>query len=296
MGLESTSAGAVIGIILAILVGVIIIGGIKRIASVTEKVVPFMAVLYLVACLYIILSNFSLIDNAFSLIFHEAFNPTAIGVGSVIGVLLIGFRRAAFSNEAGAGSASISHSAVKTKYSASEGLVALLEPFIDTVVICTMTALVIIIFNFNGSVDATPVFQYGGNGEGAVLIDNVEYEGAGITAKAFAEYIPYSNLFLTIAVVLFAVSTMISWSYYGLQSWKFLFGRGRTADLTYKVLFLVFVVIGAAASMKSIWDFSDAMIFAMVFPNMIGLFFLFPVVKKQLKRYLDAIKSSKGNT
>ena len=296
MGLESTSAGAVIGIILAILVGVIIIGGIKRIASVTEKVVPFMAVLYLVACLYIILSNFSLIDNAFSLIFHEAFNPTAIGVGSVIGVLLVGFKRAAFSNEAGAGSASIAHSAVKTKYSASEGLVALLEPFIDTVVICTMTALVIIIFNFNGSVDATPVFQYGGNGEGAVLIDNVEYEGAGITAKAFAEYIPYSNLFLTIAVVLFAVSTMISWSYYGLQSWKFLFGRGRTADLTYKVLFLVFVVIGAAASMKSIWDFSDAMIFAMVFPNMIGLFFLFPVVKKQLKRYLDAIKSSKGNT
>ena len=296
MGLESTSSGAVIGIVLAILVGVIIIGGIKRIASVTEKVVPFMAVLYLVACLYIILSNFSLIDNAFSLIFHEAFNPTAIGVGSVIGVLLIGFKRAAFSNEAGAGSASIAHSAVKTKYSASEGLVALLEPFIDTVVICTMTALVIIIFNFNGSVDATPVFQYGGNGEGAVLIDNVEYEGAGITAKAFAEYIPYSNLFLTIAVVLFAVSTMISWSYYGLQSWKFLFGRGRTADLTYKVLFLVFVVIGAAASMKSIWDFSDAMIFAMVFPNMIGLFFLFPVVKKQLKRYLDAIKSSKGNT
>ncbi len=296
MGLESTSAGAVIGIILAILVGVIIIGGIKRIASVTEKVVPFMAVLYLVACLYIILSNFSLIDNAFSLIFHEAFNPTAIGVGSVIGVLLVGFKRAAFSNEAGAGSASIAHSAVKTKYSASEGLVALLEPFIDTVVICTMTALVIIIFNFNGSVDATPVFQYGGNGEGAVLIDNVEYEGAGITAKAFAEYIPYSNLFLTIAVVLFAVSTMISWSYYGLQSWKFLFGRGRTADLTYKVLFLVFVVIGAAASMKSIWDFSDAMIFAMVFPNMVGLFFLFPIVKKQLKRYLDAIKSSKGNT
>jgi len=296
MGLESTSAGAVIGVILAILVGVIIIGGIKRIASVTEKVVPFMAVLYLVACLYIILSNFSLIDNAFSLIFHEAFNPTAIGVGSVIGVLLVGFKRAAFSNEAGAGSASIAHSAVKTKYSASEGLVALLEPFIDTVVICTMTALVIIIFNFNGSVDATPVFQYGGNGEGAVLIDNVEYEGAGITAKAFAEYIPYSNLFLTIAVVLFAVSTMISWSYYGLQSWKFLFGRGRAADLTYKVLFLVFVVIGAAASMKSIWDFSDAMIFAMVFPNMIGLFFLFPIVKKQLKRYLDAIKSSKGNT
>ena len=211
-------------------------------------------------------------------------------------MLLVGFKRAAFSNEAGAGSASIAHSAVKTKYSASEGLVALLEPFIDTVVICTMTALVIIIFNFNGSVDAAPVFDYGGNGEGAVLIDNQEYEGAGITAKAFEKYIPYSNIFLAIAVVLFAVSTMISWSYYGLQSWKFLFGRGKRADLTYKILFLVFVVIGAAASMKSIWNFSDAMIFAMVFPNMIGLFFLFPVVKKQLKRYLEAIKSSKEDS
>jgi len=293
LGLESPATGAIIGIILAILVGIIIIGGIKRIASVTEKVVPFMAVLYVAACLYIIFSNFSLIDDAFSLIYREAFNPTAIGVGGFIGVLLVGFKRAAFSNEAGAGSASIAHSAVKTKYSASEGLVALLEPFIDTVVICTMTALVIIIFNFGGDATGTSIFQYGGDGAGAVLIDGVSYEGAGITSKAFAAYIPYSNVFLTVAVVLFAVSTMISWSYYGLQSWKYLFGRGKTADMIYKILFLIFVVIGAAASMKSIWDFSDAMIFAMVFPNMIGLFFLFPVVKKQLKRYLDAIKAAK---
>jgi len=287
MGLSSTSAGAVIGVVLAIIIGVIIIGGIKRIASVTEKVVPFMAVMYLIACLYIILSNYTLVDNAISLIFTEAFNPQAIGVGGVIGVLLVGFKRAAFSNEAGAGSASIAHSAVKTKYSASEGLVALLEPFIDTVVICTMTALVIIIYNFGGA------FDYGG--EGSVMIDGVSYEGAGITSKAFGEYIPYSDVFLTIAVVLFAVSTMISWSYYGLQSWKYLFGRGRTADLTYKSLFLIFVIIGAAASMKSIWDFSDAMIFAMIFPNMVGLFFLFPVVKKQLSRYLEAIRSSKSD-
>ena len=286
MGWDNANAGAIIGVVLAILVGIIIIGGIKRIASVTEKVVPFMAVLYIAACLYIILSNFSLIDNAFALIFREAFNPQAIGVGGVIGVLLVGFRRAAFSNEAGAGSASIAHSAVKTKYSASEGLVALLEPFIDTVVICTMTALVIIIYNFGGA------FEYGG--EGAVMIDGVAYEGAGITSKAFGQYIPYSNVFLTIAVVLFAVSTMISWSYYGLQSWKFLFGRGKTADMVYKLLFLSFVVVGAAASMDSIWGFSDAMIFAMVFPNMIGLFFLFPVVKKELSRYLSAIKNSKG--
>lgn len=284
---NSSAAGALVGVVLAILVGIIIIGGIKRIAQVTEKVVPFMAVMYVLCCLYIILSNFTLIDDAVSLIVTEAFNPKAIGVGGFIGVLLVGFKRAAFSNEAGAGSASIAHSAVKTKYSASEGLVALLEPFIDTVLICTMTALVIIIFNFGG------FFEYGivaGAPEGAVLIDGMPYEGAGITSKAFAEYIPYSNVFLTIAVVLFAVSTMISWSYYGLQSWKYLFGRGKAADLTYKLLFLTFVVIGAAASMNSIWAFSDAMIFAMVFPNMVGLYFLFPVVKKQLNRYLDAIK------
>jgi AGCS family alanine or glycine:cation symporter len=198
LGLESTSAGAIIGLVLAILVGIIIIGGIKRIASVTEKIVPFMALLYLIACLYILLINFTLIDDAISLIVNEAFNPTAMGVGGFIGVLMVGFKRAAFSNEAGVGSASIAHSAVKTKYSASEGLVALLEPFIDTVVICTMTALVIIIFNFGG------YFEYGGDGMGTVLIDGVPFEGAGITSQAFAQYIPFSDIFLTIAVVLFA--------------------------------------------------------------------------------------------
>lgn len=284
-GYDSTFAGAMIGIVLATFVGIIIIGGIKRIASVTEKIVPFMALLYILACIYILGINFSFIDDAIALIIKEAFNPTAIGVGGIIGVLMVGFKRAAFSNEAGAGSASIAHSAVKTKYAASEGLVALLEPFIDTVVICTMTALVIITFNSTGA------FVYGGDGMGGVMIDGVMYEGAGITSKAFAQYIPYSDIFLTIAVVLFAVSTMISWSYYGLQSWKFLFGRGKAADMTYKILFLVFVVIGAAASMNSIWAFSDAMIFAMVFPNMIGLYFLFPIVKEQLSKYLDAIKS-----
>ena len=282
LGLESTFSGAIIGMVLAIVVGIIIIGGIKRIASVTEKIVPFMALLYIVACLYILLINFSFLDDAIALIIKEAFNPTAIGVGGIIGVLMVGFRRAAFSNEAGVGSASIAHSAVKTKYAASEGLVALLEPFIDTVVICTLTALVIITFNSTG------VFAYGG--EGGVMIDGVMYEGAGITSKAFAEYIPFSDVFLTVAVVLFAVSTMISWSYYGLQSWKYLFGRGAKSDLTYKLLFLSFVIIGSAASMNSIWAFSDAMIFAMVFPNMVGLYLLFPVVKEQLSKYLDAIK------
>ena len=284
-GYESTFAGAMIGIIMATIVGIIIIGGIKRIASVTEKIVPFMAVLYILACVYILLINYSFIPEAVALIFREAFNPQAAGVGGFIGVLMIGFQRAAFSNEAGAGSASIAHSAVKTKYSASEGLVALLEPFIDTVVICTMTALVIITYN------SSEMFTYGGDGSGSggVMIGDEYYEGAGITQMAFAEYIPGSDVFLTVAVVLFAVSTMISWSYYGLQSWKFLFGRGKVADLTYKILFLIFVIIGAAASMNSIWAFSDAMIFAMVFPNMIGLYFLFPIVKEQLRKYLKAI-------
>ena len=129
------------------------------------------------------------------------------------------------------------------------------------------------------------------DGSGSVVIDGQSYEGAGITSKAFAAYIPYSNVFLTVAVVLFAVSTMISWSYYGLQSWKFLFGRSQLADISYKLLFLLFIVIGSAANMGSIWSFSDAMIFAMVFPNMIGLFILFPVVKKELRRYLEAIRS-----
>ena len=215
--LSGGNARTIIGIIMMIIVGVIIIGGIKRIASVTEKIVPFMVVLYVFACLYIILTNYSYVDDAFKMIFTQAFNPQA-GVGGLIGVLITGFRRAAFSNEAGAGSASIAHSAI-TNYPASEGLVALLEPFIDTVVICTMTALVIIIFNGDNT-----IFNYGGV-NGIVLIDGKEVEGAAITAAAFQNISKYSGPFLTCAVVLFAISTMISWSYYGLQSWMYIFGK-----------------------------------------------------------------------
>ncbi len=283
-GMTGGNARTIIGLIMMVLVGVIIIGGIKRIASVTEKVVPLMALMYILACLYIIITNFSFVDDAFGMIFSQAFNPQA-GLGGLLGVLITGFRRAAFSNEAGAGSASIAHSAVKTKYAASEGLVALLEPFIDTVVICTMTALVIIIFNGDNT-----IFQYGGEG-GIVTIDGQQVEGAAITAAAFAKYISFSGPFLTIAVVLFAISTMISWSYYGLQSWMYVFGKSKLSDLTYKLLFLAFIVIGAAGDMSAVWTFSDAMILALVFPNMIGLFFLYPKVKEELNRYLSAIKS-----
>ena len=283
-GMEGGSARTIIGILMMIFVGIIIIGGIKRIASVTEKIVPFMALLYVGACLYIILSNFSFVDDAFAMIFTQAFNPQA-GLGGLLGVLITGFRRAAFSNEAGAGSASIAHSAVKTKYAASEGLVALLEPFIDTVVICTMTALVIIIFNGDQT-----IFNYGGE-NGIVMIDGVAVEGAAITAAAFANYISFSGPFLTIAVVLFAISTMISWSYYGLQSWMFVFGKSKISDYTYKILFLLFIVIGAAGDMSAVWTFSDAMILALVFPNMIGLFFLYPRVKEELQKYLKAVRA-----
>ena len=283
-GMEGGSARTIIGVVMMIFVGIIIIGGIKRIASVTEKIVPFMALLYVGACLYIIFTNFSFVDDAFAMIFTQAFNPQA-GLGGLLGVLITGFRRAAFSNEAGAGSASIAHSAVKTKYAASEGLVALLEPFIDTVVICTMTALVIIIFNGDQT-----IFNYGGE-NGIVMIDGVAAEGAAITTAAFANYISFSGPFLTIAVVLFAISTMISWSYYGLQSWMFVFGKSKISDYTYKILFLLFIVIGAAGDMSAVWTFSDAMILALVFPNMIGLFFLYPKVKEELQRYLKVVRA-----
>ena len=280
LGMQGGASGTIIGVVLAIVVGFVIIGGIKRIASVTEKIVPFMAILYVAACVFIVFEHFSLIDDAFILIMKGAFTPQA-GLGGLVGVLIIGFRRAAFSNEAGAGSAAIAHSAVKTKFPASEGLVALLEPFIDTVVICTMTALVIIFYNFNG------VFEYG---TGSVVVNGVTVEGSTLTSLAFGERISWFPYVLTIAIVLFAVSTMISWSYYGLQSWKYLFGRSKAADLSYKVIFLIFIVIGAAANMSAVWGFSDAMILALVFPNMIGLLLLFPRVREELNRYLQGIK------
>lgn len=271
--LTGPNAGLYFGIVMAVLVAVVIIGGIKRIASVTEKVVPFMAGIYVLAALIILFANFSLIDDAFALIYEGAFSGLGIA-GGLIGVMIQGIRRGAFSNEAGVGSAAIAHSAVRTKYPASEGIVALLEPFVDTVVICTMTALVIIITNFDGQ-----FMQYG-----------VEIkEGVELTAIAFDSVIPHFSVVLTIAVILFAFSTMISWSYYGMQGWKFLFGKGKITDLVYKVLFLMFVVVGASISLGAVIDFSDAMIFAMVVPNIIGVIMLSPIIKKELSKYMNAI-------
>ncbi len=285
--LEGGSVGVIIGVVLAILVGIVIIGGIKKIASVTEKIVPFMAGVYVLASLVIIFANIEYVGEAFSMIFAGAFTPDA-GIGGVVGVIIVGFQRAAFSNEAGAGSAAIAHSAVKTKYPASEGVVALLEPFIDTVVICTMTALVIIFFNMDAG-----AFDYGNSVNSTVLLNESQtyVGGVDLTSMAYDSVIPGFRYVLTIAIVLFAFSSMISWSYYGLQSWKYLFGRGKKADTVYKILFLLFVVIGAGATLDAVIKFSDAMILALVFPNMIGLLLLFPKVKEEFNKYLGDIKA-----
>ena len=278
MGANSQAAGVVFGIVMAVIVGIVIIGGIKRIGSITEKIVPFMVGIYFLAAIVILFYHIDSIGSAFGQIMDGAFSAEGIS-GGVLGVLIIGFQRAAFSNEAGVGSAAIAHSAVKTKYPASEGLVALLEPFIDTVVVCTMTALVIIITNGDGT-----IMEYGTKAPDGVLA----------TSKAFASVIPWFPYILTMAVVLFALSTMLSWSYYGLQSWMFLFGKSKASDYSYKILFCVFIIVGSAVSLGPVVDFSDAMIFAMAIPNVIGCFLLFPKVREELVKYMSAIKAKKS--
>ena len=262
--------GPLFGLFLAILVGVVIIGGIKSIAKVTEKIVPFMAAIYVGAALIIIGYHFTDLHIVFSKIIKGAFSPEA-GLGGFIGVLIVGFKRAAFSNEAGVGSASIAHSAAKTKEPVSEGMVALLEPFIDTIVICTITAIVIIITGSYTNV--------GGLG------------GSELTSQAFGSVIWWFPYILTIAIFLFAFSTIISWSYYGLKSWTFLFGQSKATELTYKVLLMFFVVVGSSVNLGSVLDFSDMMILAMAFPNIIGLLFLSSEVKEDLKTYFEKVKN-----
>ncbi|MGY5354616.1 alanine/glycine:cation symporter family protein [Wenyingzhuangia sp. IMCC45467] len=286
MSLTGMKSGFVFGLVLAALVGVVIIGGIKRIGKVTEKIVPFMGILFVGASLVIIFKNFDMIPNAAYQILDGAFGNNAM-LGGFIGVMIVGFQRAAFSNEAGVGSASIAHAAVKTKFPASEGIVASIGPFVDTVVICTMTALVIVITNLKYT-----LFEYA-NLEGSNVIMNGTGEklgGVDLTSAAFDSSIPNFSIVLTIAVILFAFSTMLSWSYYGIQGWSYLFGKGKVADITYKVLFLFVIVVGASSSLNSVVEFSDSMIFAMVFPNIIGLVLLAPKVRHEIKRYLTAIK------
>lgn len=272
--------GWIFGTLMALVVGVVILGGIKSIAKVTDKIVPFMVGIYIVGALWVILTNIGAVPTAMGRIISGAFDTEAM-YGGLVGVLIQGIRRAAFSNEAGIGSASIAHSAAKTDEPVSEGIVALLEPFIDTVVICTMTALVIVITDY-GQFDAVTVL---GNAKAGSL------DAIGLTSSSFEQSISWFPTVLSLAVILFALSTMISWSYYGLKAWTYLFGETRAADLSYKAVFCLFVIVGSSISAKSVFDFGDAMIFAMCFPNVLGLYFLAGEVKGDLTDYLSRVKS-----
>ncbi|MHC5066381.1 MAG: alanine/glycine:cation symporter family protein, partial [Planctomycetota bacterium] len=269
--------GWVYGVVMAIMVGIVIIGGIKSIAKTAEKIVPTMCLIYVIGALLVIFNNIDAVPAAFGAIFGGAFSPDAM-YGGFIGSLVVGFQRAAFSNEAGIGSAAIAHSAARTEYPVREGIVALLEPFIDTVVVCTMTALVIVI---------TGVFN---NPEHVDLIAN--NKGAALTSEAFASVDWMASWFppiLLAAMVLFAFSTMISWSYYGERCWTRIFGQ--RASLSYKFLFLVFVVLGSILSATKVLEFGDLMILIMAFPNILGLYFLKGVVKKELDEYQAGLAS-----
>ncbi|MCI5084119.1 MAG: alanine:cation symporter family protein [Saprospiraceae bacterium] len=270
--------GWLFGVIMAGIVATIIIGGIKSIAKVTDKIVPFMVGIYILGALIVLGYHIADIPAAFGQIFSGAFSAEAM-YGGFVGVLIVGFQRAAFSNEAGIGSASIAHSAVKTNEPISEGVVALLEPFIDTVVICTMTALVIVITN------------YGGQGAEFAFNNGEELGGITLTSSAFESVISWFPVVLSGAVILFALSTMISWSYYGLKAWTYLFGESRAMDTTYKIIFCLFVIVGATMSLGSVFAFGDAMIFAMCFPNVLGLYFLLPNVRNAYREYMRKVKS-----
>jgi alanine or glycine:cation symporter, AGCS family len=260
--------GWLFGLVIAVIVGIVIIGGIKSIGRVTSRVVPFMAIVYLLAGLVVLAANVSAIPDAIASIFEGAFTGEGV-TGGMIGVLIQGFRRATFSSEAGIGSAAIAHSAVKTKDPVTEGYVGLLEPFIDTVVICTMTSLIIIV--------------------SGVL--ETDAEGVALTSAAYETVLPWFDNVLAAAVILFAFSTMLAWAYYGSKSVGYLFGGSRTAENVFKVIFCVFIVIGATMQLDAVIGFSDAMIFAMALFNVAGLYLLAPVVRNELRDYEKRLKA-----
>ena len=281
-------SGLITGVIFAGVVFAVIVGGIKSIANVTEKIVPIMGILYVGAALIILIVNYDMIGWAFGQIFLGAF--TGLGVaGGIVGALIQGFKRAAFSNEAGVGSAAIAHSAVKTKEPITEGFVSLLEPLIDTVVICTMTALVIVISQQLIIDPNTGNYLLNEAGTAIATVDG--NTGVALTSAAFGAGISWFPYVLAVAVVLFAFSTMISWSYYGLKSWTYIFGEGKTSELVFKIIFCVFIVIGAAASLGPVIDFSDAAIFAMAVVNIFCLYFLMKLVREELVSYVARLKS-----
>jgi AGCS family alanine or glycine:cation symporter len=264
--------GWLVGLILAAVVFAVIIGGIKSIAKVTEKIVPFMAIFYCLFAIVVILMNFTSIPGAIANIFTGAFTGEGV-TGGAIGALIIGFQRAVFSNEAGIGSASIAHSAVKTNEPVTEGYVSLLEPFIDTIVICTITALVI-----GTSQVADPNFANGAT-------------GVAMTSAAFERQISWFPIPLAFGALLFAFSTMISWSYYGLKGWTYLFGESQKLQTVYKIIFCIFVVLGCVVQLGPILDISDALVFLICVPNILGLYFLAPIVRREMKSYMARVQS-----
>jgi AGCS family alanine or glycine:cation symporter len=279
----------VFGLIMAFMTALVILGGIKGIAKVTDKLVPLMCGTYVISCLLVLIVNASHIFPALQMIVTEAFNPRAAITGGILAAFIWGMRRATFSNEAGIGSAPIAHAAAKTRRPASEGVVALLEPFLDTVVICTMTALVLCVtMNFDGN-----TASYSINGVTQVLgsaFADKDKAGIAMTSAAFETVHSSFKYVLFLCVFLFAFSTLITWSYYGLQAWQYLFGKKAITAWIYKVIFCLIIIVGSAASMNNATDFSDASLFAMSIPNLIGVYLLLPVVRSELGRFVSFSK------
>lgn len=263
--------GWLVGLGLALLVGLVILGGIRWIAAVTSRLVPFMAVLYLAGTTVMLFLNRSALDDALLLMVREAFTGPA-ATGGFLGAMIIGFQRAVFSNEAGIGSATIAHAAVRTREPMTEGFVSLLEPFIDTIVICFATALVIVTTGI-----LAPGFHEG-------------LGGVEMTSKAFERNVAWSPIPLAVAATLFALSTMISWAYYGLKGWTYLFGEGARIEAVFKLVFCVFVALGCTLQLDAVLDFSDAMVFVICVPNILGLYLLAPVVRRELAAYQGRLR------
>ncbi len=255
----------IFGLIVAIVVALVIVGGIKSIANVTSKVVPVMCLIYMASCLVVILTNFVHIPHAIYTIVHEAFFPKAVA-GGMIGSIIIGLRRSIQSNEAGIGSSPIAYAAVKTNEPISQGFVSMIEPFLDTVIVCSMTAFVIVI-------------------TGEYLNYNDGISGIELTSGAFESVIPFFPYVLAVVIILFALSTILSWAYYGQKAWTFLFGEGKKRVIWYQILFCMFIIIGSSMNIKSVIDFTDATYLVMAAPNLIAIFFLLKDIKSDLKEY-----------
>lgn len=277
--LGSSGSALIFGIVLAFLVGAVILGGISSIARVTSRLVPTMGLLYLGTCLLVILGNFTNIPGAIGAIVSGAFAPEGVA-GGAVGVLIIGFQRAAFSNEAGIGSAPTAHAAVKTRHPVSEGFVALLEPFIDTVVVCTATALTIVIADTAYWNDAMATVQDGGAAPDGVVV----------TSRAFESFLPQFPVILAIAVALFAFSTLITWAYYTMKAWTTLFGRTPRSELVFKIVFCLFTVVGTVLTFDSVLGFADAMLFVCAIVNLFGCYLLLPKVREELRSFRAGLK------